>query len=43
MILFLDARTSILVAKNNIKELMGYDKLNVFYLALTEKEFIRSQ
>ena len=38
MVLFLVVRTSILVAKSYIKELMEYNKLNVFYLALTEKE-----
>ena len=39
MVLFLVARTSILVGKKYIKELLEYNKLNnVFYLALTEKE-----
>ena len=34
-------RTSILVAKSYIQELMEYNKLNIFYLALTEKERFR--
>ena len=38
MVLFLVARKSILVAKNYIKEFMENNKLNVFHLALTEKE-----
>ena len=37
---FLVARTSILVAKNYIQELMEYNKLNVFYLALREKRML---
>ena len=37
MVLLLVTRTGILVAKNYIEELMAYDKLNLFYLALTEK------
>ena len=37
---FLVARTSILVAKNYSQELMEYNKLNVFYLALRGKRML---